>query len=219
MKKQIILPIAALAMSVFACNNAPTETVAAEEAQEEIVAPASASVDTEASVIKWVGFKTVSNDQHNGTIKISEGSVGLEEGNLVGGNFTIDMNSIVDLDLEDAEYNAKLVGHLKSEDFFHAEAHPTASFAITGVRAEANEEKGTTHVISGNLTMRGVEKNISFPATVTITDAGVTIDAPEFAIDRKNWNVMFGSTGIVGLAKEKLIDDSILLTLNVQAKY
>jgi polyisoprenoid-binding protein YceI len=112
-----------------------------------------------------------------------------------------------------------LVGHLKSEDFFHAEAHPTASFAITGVRAEANEEKGTTHVISGNLTMRGVEKNISFPATVTITDAGVTIDAPEFAIDRKNWNVMFGSTGIVGLAKEKLIDDSILLTLNVQAKY
>ena len=219
MKKSFIFSIAALAMSAIACNNAPSETVAAEEAQEEIVAPSSATVDVEASQIKWVGFKTVSKDQHNGTINLSEGSVSLEDGNLVGGSFTIDMNSIICEDLTDEEYNAKLVGHLKNDDFFNTEEFPTARFAITGVRAEANEEKGTSHVISGNLTMRGIEKNISFPASVYVTDEGVTIEAPEFAIDRKNWNVMFGSTGIVGLAKDKLIDDSILLVLNVTSKY
>jgi polyisoprenoid-binding protein YceI len=43
------------------------------------------------------------------------------------------MNSIVDTDIADAGMNGKLVGHLKSDDFFSVVAFPTAELVITKV--------------------------------------------------------------------------------------
>jgi len=40
------------------------------------------------------------------------------------------MNTIICTDLEDAEYNQKLVGHLKSDDFFGVEKYPIATFKV-----------------------------------------------------------------------------------------
>jgi polyisoprenoid-binding protein YceI len=42
-------------------------------------------------------------------------------------------------------------GHLKSEDFFHVEQHPTMSFVSTGIR-----ENGSDFLLDGDLTIRGV---------------------------------------------------------------
>ncbi len=218
MIKKSLLAIAAVAM-ISACSSAPSETVETTDAVDEldILADADFSASPDNSTISWVGFKTYSDGKHNGTINLKDGSFKVENGELVGGTFTIDMNSIVCLDLADnEEYQAKLVGHLKSDDFFGVEEYPEARFSITGVEASPNDEKGTSHIISGNLSMRDQTKNITFPAKVSVSENGVTLEAPEFAIDRKQWNVMFRASTIEGVAKDQLIDDNILLELNVR---
>jgi len=216
-KTSLFLLTGAFALAFTACNN-NAETVEATEAvevQEVVAAPYTVASGAQ---INWVGNKPfVENYGHNGTIDITSGTMMVDNGNLAGGEFTIDMNTIIAADMVGNENYDKLVGHLKSDDFFAVEQYPTAKFEITAVTAEANAELGTSHKISGNLTMRDVTKNITFDANVTTTDNSVSIAAPAFKIDRKNWNVMFGSTGIAGLAKDKLIADDIQLSFEISA--
>jgi polyisoprenoid-binding protein YceI len=203
-----------------ACSSAPSESVETTDAvvEREIAAEATVTADVTRSVINWKGFKTYVDGSHIGTINLKDGEFKLEGNELVGGSFTIDMTSIHNLDLADHEEKyGKLVGHLKSDDFFAVDTYPQSKFVITEVVEQINEEKGSTHVIKGNLTMRDQTKNITFPAKVHVDNGKVTIKTPEFAIDRTNWNVMYGSTGIEGLAKDKLIDDKILLELEVRS--
>ena len=68
-----------------------------------------------------------------------------------------------------------------------------ATFDITRVEAMEGDAVKATHTISGNLTMRGITKNISFPAMVTLDEQKLHIKAETFTIDRTEWNVMFNS--------------------------
>ena len=122
-----------LGLSVIACKKANNETEAktAEEVAQIADSAAKYNADTENSSVTWKGSKPAG--EHNGTINISEGYLAFEDGNLSGGNFIIDMNTIVNLDLESEEYNTKLVNHLKSADFFNVAENPFSVFAITSV--------------------------------------------------------------------------------------
>lgn len=101
-----------------------------------------------------------------------------------------------------------LTDHLKTGDFFEVERFPTATFVSSRI-AEGGE--GTaTHTITGDLTMHGVTKSISFPATVRITDAAVTATA-EFSINRRDWNINYA-----GMAND-LIRDGVVIKLNINA--
>lgn len=218
----------ALVGMAVACNNAaPEANVQASEAQEVTeTTTASASVYnvvTEGDEIAWVGYKTFNiGDSHNGTIQVSEGSFTMEEGNLVGGEFTIDMGSIKSLDLaENQEYAMKLEGHLKSPDFFAVDSFPTANFVITGAEAASAEDTtGATHYVTGNLTLKGISKSITIPAEVAANDAEISFNTPEFVIDRSQWDVRFRSTSFTefaDLAKDKVIDNNIKLKISVKA--
>jgi polyisoprenoid-binding protein YceI len=213
--------MAAFGFFAVSCNNTG-EAIEANDAQE-VSTPEETSatyvVSTEGDEINWVGFKTITGDQHNGTIQVSEGKLDTHNGEIVGGSFVVDMNSIFNEDLPaEGDYNKeKLVGHLKSADFFDVENHPTATFTITGITAVENGENGVTHNISGNLKMRGTEKNITFPAAVSMTDDMIMISAPEFTIDRTNWNVMYGSKNIESVAKDQAIDNNIKLVIDLKA--
>ena len=169
------------------------------------------------STINWVGFNTYADGRHNGTVAIKNGEFQIKGDELVGGSFTIDMNTIACADLTDGESNGKLVGHLKSDDFFGVETNPEAKFEIVSVTANDKADTTTTasHTVTGNLTLRGVTKAITVPANIKVSNGHVQVTTPEFAIDRKQWNVMYGSTGIEGVAKDKLIDDNILLSLDI----
>ena len=217
----------ALASSLVACNSgAPEAAVEASDAKEvktETVETVNYSVATTGDEIAWEGYKTFSiGDAHNGTIQVNEGSFLVEGDKLVGGSFTIDMTSINDLDLvESPEYKAKLEGHLKSPDFFAVDSFPTAKFEITGAEAVgAADTTGATHKISGNLTLRGITKNVTIPAMVEMTDAGINFSTPEFVIDRSQWDVKFRSTSFTeftDIAKDKVIDNKIKLSVDLKA--
>jgi polyisoprenoid-binding protein YceI len=179
-------------------------------------------VNLDESLVEWIGTKPTG--QHNGTTKLSEGVLKINDGQIVGGKFTIDLTSIVVLDITDPETNAKLQGHLKSEDFFEVDTWPTAEFEIVTVDAKgdaaAQAETGVvpTHTISGNLTMKGITKAISFDAQIETLEDVVSAKTVRFLIDRTNWSVNYGSNKIFDNLRDNFIHDDMALTIKLVAE-
>lgn len=154
------------------------------------------AVNTAESRVEWTGKKVTG--QHNGTVDITSGTLLVDGDQLVGGNFVIDMNTINDLDME-GEYKEKLEGHLKSDDFFDVENHPEATFEITTVTA--GSEAGVL-VVSGNLTIRGTTKNITFDALVSeLSETAANVSA-DFNIAREDWGVNYAGQADDLISKE-----------------
>ncbi len=174
--------------------------------------------------MNWRGFKTHVPWDHTGMIKIAGGEINMEGENMVAGSFHVDMNSIaLTGSLKDNEEKSKrLIGHLRSDDFFAVDSFPTTKFDITRVVAMEGDSVKATHMISGNLTIRGITKNISFPAMVMMHDQKLHIKAETFTIDRTEWNVMYDSESWIGeiteATKEKLIDHNIELDFDLMAQ-
>lgn len=215
MKKQLIriTTILFLGLAIVACKKAKNETEAtkAEEVKQLDQTAVKYTADIDNSTVTWKGFKPA--ESHNGTIKVSEGYVALEDGSLTGGNFIIDMNSIANLDIENEEYNGKLVGHLKNADFFDVEKHPFSVFAITGV-----DTKDGKTMVKGNLTIKGIKKNIEFPASITVDGDNVSFVSEPFTIDRTEWNIMYSSGKLTETLKDKIIKDDIEISFDVKTK-
>jgi len=202
-----------IGLSVVACKEVKnkTEATEAEEVSKVKEEAVRYMADTEVSTLAWKGSKLAG--PHHGTINISEGYFAFDNGKLSSGNFIIDMKTIKDLDLEDADYNAKLVGHLSSPDFFDVENNPSSAFAITNV-----EEKDGKTMVKGNLTIKNIKKNIEFPATVSLNGNEVLFKSEPFTIDRTDWDIKFKSGKFFeDLAKDKLIDDNIEFVVEVKA--
>ena len=125
------------------------------------------------------------------------------------------MNSIIVLDIEDPENNGKLIGHLKSDDFFSSEKFPTGEFKITEV-SEVTDGSGNTHNIKGNLTIKGIEKNISFPANINIGDSKLTA-AADFDIDRTEYDIKYGSGKFFDDLGDKMINDNFNINFELTA--
>lgn len=176
------------------------------------VAQVQFNADTETSVLNWKGFKPTGD--HYGTVKVKNGFFTINDKQVVSGEFEIDMNSIVDLDMDaDSEYNTKLVNHLKSEDFFSAEKYPTASFKIN-----KTEIKGDKTLITGDLSIKEKTHSISFLASVKIEGETLHVKSETFKIDRSKWDVKYKSKSFFGDLGDKFIYDDIELSFEVTAK-
>jgi polyisoprenoid-binding protein YceI len=169
-------------------------------------------VDSAMSTIGWLGKKVTG--QHTGTINLKSGELKLVDGNIVGGSFEIDMTSIINEDLKDAEWNAKLVGHLKSDDFFSVGKFPVAGFKITEVKA-VNKD-GNNYHIKGELTIKGITNKIEFPAKVEKGKAGLTAVA-QIVVDRAKFDVRYGSGSFFENLGDKLIYDDFTLDVKLVA--
>jgi polyisoprenoid-binding protein YceI len=173
------------------------------------------NVNPKESQVIWTGRKVVGDDSHTGTLMVSEGRLMMGDDKLVGGEFTIDMHSLKNTDIQDAETAGKLEGHLKHEDFFEVEKFPTAEFELIQVQPMAGKEN-ITHNLTGNLTMKGVTKSITIPANVIVTDEMISAVTPAFDINRTDWGVHYGS-GLSGAVGDKVISDDVALVINLQA--
>ncbi|WP_111682577.1 YceI family protein [Winogradskyella tangerina] len=143
-------------------------------------------INTSKSELKWTGEYSFYFGGHNGTISFSEGHF-IKTGDVIsGGEFIIDMNSIVCLDIEDEEGNASLVDHLKHEDFFEVENFPTAKLVITNVKYHDQ----TNMKISADLTIKGITLPINFQAKVDYDKQQMTT---KFKIDRQRWGIDYNS--------------------------
>lgn len=168
-------------------------------------------VDTSKSKATWVGAKL--GGSHNGELKIKSGELMVEKGALTGGTVEMDMASLTNKDLSDAESNAKLVGHLKSDDFFSAEKHPTSSFKITKV-----ENKGGKALVSGDLTIKGITKPVvPFPADVKVDKKGV-IAKGQMNVDRTLYDIKYRSLKYFSEIGDKVIKDQFQVGFDISSK-
>lgn len=167
-------------------------------------------VDTSKSELKWNGKKVTG--EHYGTIGLKEGSFTLDGTKLTGGSFVADMKSIVVQDLTDKESNGKLTGHLKSEDFFAVEKHPTANFVVTSATPKGN---GTVDVV-GNLTIKGITKPVSFPVTVTPSKNGAMVKGT-IVVDRSKYDMKFRSKSFFDAATlgDKMVYDDFAIEVDL----
>jgi len=166
-------------------------------------------VDAAKSVVKWNAKKVTG--EHYGTVALSNGSLNVDGTKVTGGNFEIDLTTIKCDDLTDAGYNAKLVGHLKSDDFFSVEKHPKAKFVIKKV-----DGTGANINITGDLTIKGITQSITFPATVKADGKGVSANA-KITLDRTKWDIRYGSKTFFANIGDKAIYDDFTIDLTLAA--
>jgi polyisoprenoid-binding protein YceI len=106
--------------------------------------------------------------------------------------------------------------HIRSEDFFHVEKHPTMTFRSTGIRPE-----GDHYLLDGELTLRGVSRPVTFrlevngfsPDPYGGTRAGFSATAE---INRNEWNVSYNGP-IPGASSGMILSDKVTLNLEIEA--
>ncbi len=166
-------------------------------------------VDATKSTITWTGKKI--GGSHTGNIKINSGALVVNGDAIKGGNFVIDMTSITNTDLE-GEWNDKLVGHLKSDDFFSVEKHPTTKFEIINVNAASADRVN----VEGKLTIKGITNTVTFPASISKKE-NVLVAVATIKVDRSKYDVRYGSKSFFEGIGDKAIDDDFELQVNLIA--
>lgn len=178
-------------------NTATNSTAAAPGAQTETLV-----IDRENSKVEFIGSKVTG--KHDGGFKKFAGTIALVNGKPEDSTVSIDMdmNSV----FTDAD---GLTKHLMTGDFFDVAKYPKATFKATKIVPDA--EKGAGHyMVTGDLTLRGVTKSVTFPATITVAGDSVAVNA-EFSINRKDFNILY--TG----KADDLIRDDVVIKLDLKA--
>jgi polyisoprenoid-binding protein YceI len=167
-------------------------------------------VDTKSSSLLWTGKKVTG--EHTGTVQLSSGDFKLEGKSISEGNFEIDLSTITVTDITDKDANSKLVGHLKSDDFFSVAKHPKAKFVLSSATSQTPGE----YLIKGNLTIKGISNEIEFPATIIRADKKFTATA-KINIDRTKYDIKFRSSNFFENLGDKAIDNNFVLDLKLIA--
>lgn len=156
------------------------------------------------SNVTWTGEKVTGS--HTGTIDLKSGFFNFEDEKLIGGEFVMDMTSISNTDLS-GESKQKLEGHLKSEDFFGVEKHPTAKLVITNIAEKGNGSYG----VVGNLTIKNITKPVTFDLAMTDNSASAKL-----TIDRSKYDVKYGSGSFFDDLGDKTIYDNFDLEVSLK---
>ncbi len=168
----------------------------------------SMQVDIKASTISWKGYKVTGS--HYGKISLKSGKLDFNNGALTGGSFEIDMASMTCEDLSGGVAE-KLLGHLKSDDFFGVAKYPTAKFVITQVVS-----RGTpgAYKIAGDLTIKSTTKPIKFFADVK-DEGGKMVATAKITVDRSDFDVRYGSGSFFDNLGDKTIYDEFDLDVKL----
>lgn len=161
----------------------------------------------EDSKIVWTGKKV--GGSHDGEIQLLSGYLEKSGDSFVSGKFVADMTSISNKDIEDEDSKAKLVGHLKSDDFFSVDKYPTATLEIEN----GEEVSSGKYKFTGNMTIKGQTNPVSFEAEAN----GKTFSG-KLVVDRADYNVRYGSGSFFDNLGDNLIYDDFELDFKVTFK-
>jgi polyisoprenoid-binding protein YceI len=160
-------------------------------------------VKTSESTVTWKGYKVTGS--HHGTIAIESGSLTFDGDKLTGGEFVVNMPTLVSNDLE-GEYKGKLEGHLKSDDFFGVEAHPTSKLVFSKVDPTGKN----SYEVTGDLTIKGKTNPVTFDISVYGNKATATMK-----VDRSLYDVRYGSGSFFDNLGDKTIYDEFDLVVDL----
>ena len=167
------------------------------------------SISLSESSVNWIGEK-ITGGQHDGTVNLLNGNFIFKNNILIGGEFTIDMNTITCLDIENPKYANKLVAHLKDEDFFATNKFPTSSFVISNVVYD-----GQSYMITGDITIRGLSQEITFSTDFHNDEKKFIADAT-IAIDRTKHDVKHRSKYFFDDLGDRIINDEFIIKVHLE---
>lgn len=161
-------------------------------------------VKAEESTVTWKAYKVTGS--HTGTVTLESGALMFDEETLSGGEFAVDMTSLISTDLEGGMKN-KLETHLKSNDFFSVESHPTSKLVFTNVKATGKN----SYEVIGDLTIKGITKPITFDVSIYGSKATATMK-----VDRAQYNMKFRSGSFFENLGDKTIYDEFDLVVDLE---
>ncbi len=162
------------------------------------------TVDAEKSNVTWRAYKVTGS--HMGTVALKSGSLVFEDGVLSGGEFVTDMTTLTATDLE-GEWKDKLVGHLKSDDFFAVASHESSKLVFTSVKANGKN----SYEVTADLTIKGITKPVTFDLAVYGNKANATVK-----IDRSQYDIKYNSGSFFEGLGDKLIYDEFDLVVDLE---
>ena len=165
-------------------------------------------ISPEKSTIEWLGEKVTG--AHSGYINLQSAFFFFEDEKFVGGEFNIDMNSIKCTDIENRTYASKLEEHLKDPDFFNSSKYPTSNFKISNIIFD-----GTSYMITGNITIKEITQEITFPAKFE-NDGDIFHANATLKIDRTKHDIKYGSGSFFDDLGDRMIYDEFTLKVHLQ---
>jgi polyisoprenoid-binding protein YceI len=208
--------------AILSCKNDPKIEAAQISSKFDTIQLAPVSAEGAAifkvteGTVNWSGTHSIDKTGHQGTITLDGGALVVKQGQILSGNVTLDMNSTSVTDIKDPGERRDLESHLKDSDFFEVNKYPRAEFVIKKVLPSTMPNYNW--VLSGKLTMKGKTAPVNIPVKVSIEGNVLHAESPAFPINRTTWGISFHS-GILGTAKDKMIDDTVPISLKIVAKY
>ncbi|MEO9892425.1 YceI family protein [Aurantibacter sp.] len=190
MKKTVLSLALAL---VFGATATATEPIDGEKKE----------IKTEASTITWKAYKV--GGGHEGTVDLKSGHLEFNGKKLTGGEFVVDMPTIVTTDVE-GDMKGKLEGHLKSDDFFAVENNKTSTLKITSVKPFNDQ----SYTVTGDLTIKGITKPITFVISLFESKATATLK-----VDRAKYDIKYKSGSFFENLGDKIIYDEFDLVVDL----
>ena len=206
MRLGIVMTFLMGVMFVTACNDPAgdqpkaTTGAATQASPQQNVSGTKYAITAQNSKVEFIGSKVTGS--HNGSFQKFSGEVdyaGAPERSRV--SVTMDTDSLTTDD-------ANLTKHLKTADFFDVAKFPQATFTSTEIKPGGTG--GASHTVTGNLTLHGVTKSVTFPATISVTPDTANVDA-NFSINRKDFGINYAG------AQDNLIRDDVVLKLTIRA--
>jgi len=170
----------------------------------EPVAEEKKEVKTDASTVTWKAYKVTGS--HTGTVALKSGALMFDGDKLTGGEFTVDMPTLISTDLE-GESKGKLEGHLKSDDFFGVENNAESKLVFTKVSASGKN----SYEVTGDLTIKGITKPVIFDVSIYGSKATATVK-----VDRTDYDIKFNSGNFFENLGDKVIYDEFDLVVDLE---
>lgn len=178
-----------------------------------LVAPSifaqSYNIDTKSSEMYWKGTKV--GGMHDGYAPFESGNLVFEKGELKSGEFVVNLDKMTSKDLS-GDMAARLIGHLKSDDFFSTAKYPTTKLTFNNVKKLADNK----YEVKGTLTVKNISQPVTFKADVKNSGDKLT-GTTDLTFDRTKFDVKYNSGNFFENLGDKLIHDDVQLKVSLVA--
>lgn len=167
---------------------------------------------SEESQLMWTG-KNITGYKHVGTIAVKRGFIEFNEDGIASATVVADMTQIDETAMEDGDKESKLIGHLKSDDFFAVDQYPEAKFVFS-----SSQDLETGQDVVGEFTVRGITQKETAKVILTTSGDDMVVVTGTMIFDRTKYNVRYGSGKFFDDLGDDLIKDSITIKMKLKAK-
>ncbi|RLD80777.1 MAG: hypothetical protein DRJ07_10030 [Bacteroidetes bacterium] len=198
---KIFIIIAAFSFFIFASK--PNKNIKQIEYNTYIL-------DTANSKLHW-------NCAHFGFMKFKKGKIILEKDNHPAkANFTIDMLSVTNTDIDNKLLQGTLQNVLKSVEFFNTKEYPESHFESHSFD-KINENK---YKITGDFIIFDIGLCFDFEGTIELKNDSLYFNTKAIILDRTYWGIFYGSANNPKPKEEEegfVVTDTILLDAHIRA--